>query len=65
AQILAGLAPGAATPGAIAARIYSDIPAELMAAATRNVLAHLIDLSDKNLTVPKDGHGIASLYSRK
>ncbi len=46
AQILAALADGPARPAALAARIYRDTPPELMAAAGRNVLAHLLALAE-------------------
>ena len=48
AQILAELAAGPATPAALTARIYTDIPAALLPAAERNVLSHLIDLKRKS-----------------
>ncbi|MBY6006281.1 MBL fold metallo-hydrolase [Salipiger bermudensis] len=44
AQILAALASGASDAAGLAARIYTDTPAALLPAATRNVLAHLLDL---------------------
>lgn len=48
AQILSALqdAPDHAT--GLAARIYTDTPATLLGAASRNVLSHLIDLSSRN-----------------
>lgn len=48
AQIEAALdaAPGSAEE--LAAKIYTDIPAALLPAAARNVLAHLIDMVSKN-----------------
>ena len=45
AQILAALCEAPGTPASLAARLYSDIPPAMLPAATRNVLAHLIDLS--------------------
>jgi glyoxylase-like metal-dependent hydrolase (beta-lactamase superfamily II) len=49
AQILATLrARGEATADQLAAAIYTDTPPALLPAATRNVLAHLIDLAFKN-----------------
>ncbi|TCP42870.1 MBL fold metallo-hydrolase [Rhodovulum marinum] len=53
AQILAALAAGPATPGQIARTVYADTPAALLPAATRNVLAHLIELADKSLATPE------------
>ncbi len=46
--IMAALCDGPATASSLAARIYTDTPAALLDAATRNVLAHLIDLSGKS-----------------
>ncbi|SIS87694.1 MBL fold metallo-hydrolase [Phaeovulum vinaykumarii] len=48
AQILAALADGPASAEDLARRIYTDTPAALMGAATRNVLAHLLDLEEKD-----------------
>lgn len=42
------LAKAPATPEALARAIYTDTPAALLPAATRNVLAHLIDLMGKS-----------------
>ncbi|MGC3937643.1 MBL fold metallo-hydrolase [Roseobacter sp. EG26] len=47
-QILEALAAGPANAQALARAIYLDTPLELLAAATRNVLAHLIDLMGKS-----------------
>jgi len=52
AEILAALADGAQSAATLAARIYTDTPAALLPAASRNVLAHLIDLSAKSLVRP-------------
>ncbi len=49
AQILAALADGPARIPALTSRIYSGTPAQLLPAAARNVLAHLIDLATRNL----------------
>jgi glyoxylase-like metal-dependent hydrolase (beta-lactamase superfamily II) len=48
-QVLQALAPGPADAATLAARIYLDVAPALMPAASRNVLAHLIDLRDRNL----------------
>ena len=50
--LLAALQDGPATAGTLAARIYTDTPALMMPAATRNVLAHMIDLYGKNAVEP-------------
>lgn len=47
AQILHALTGGAADATHLARRLYNDIPAHLLPAASRNVLAHLIDLASK------------------
>ncbi|MDW4496362.1 MBL fold metallo-hydrolase [Sulfitobacter sp. D35] len=52
AAILQALKDGPATASALAARIYTDTPAPLLPAATRNVLAHLVDLKGKSLAAP-------------
>lgn len=49
-QILAALAEGPSDAATLARRIYLDTPAVLLPAAGRNVLAHLIDLTERNLT---------------
>ncbi|RYH09841.1 MBL fold metallo-hydrolase [Tropicimonas sp. IMCC6043] len=48
-QILDELARGPATIGTLAARIYTDTPSRLRSAAERNILAHIIDLEEKNV----------------
>jgi len=52
AAILTELAAGSATAATLAARIYADTPPALLGAATRNVLAHLIDLMGKSIATP-------------
>lgn len=47
-QILASLGEAPGTPRDLASRIYADTPTALLPAATRNVLAHLIDLTSKS-----------------
>jgi len=46
--ILKALARAPTTASALAGMIYTDTPRELLGAATRNVLAHLIDLHGKS-----------------
>jgi glyoxylase-like metal-dependent hydrolase (beta-lactamase superfamily II) len=54
-QIIAGLSPHhAVTATDLAGQIYGDLDQKLRPAAARNVLAHLIDLEDRNL-VKTDG----------
>ena len=52
AEILAQLASGPATAYALACAIYTDIPQALIGAATRNVFAHLVDLTGKKRVTP-------------
>lgn len=49
-QILVQLAKGPANANDLTRAIYTDVPPHLHPAATRNVLAHLIDLTQKNKT---------------
>ncbi|WP_195819112.1 MBL fold metallo-hydrolase [Roseobacter sp. MH60115] len=51
--ILEALEAGPADALSLARIIYGDTPAGLMSAASRNVLAHLIDLIGKNKVAPK------------
>lgn len=51
AAILAALGAGPERIGPLTRQIYHDIPPALLPAAERNVLAHLIDLADRNLLV--------------
>ena len=50
--ILERLKSGPANAEGLARAIYTDTPANLMPAATRNVLAHLVDLYCKNRVAP-------------
>lgn len=52
AAVLDALTSGPATSATLAQRIYTDTPAALLPAATRNVLAHLIDLYGKKMVSP-------------
>lgn len=54
ASILDLLAQGPSTAPILAASIYTETPAALLSAATRNVLAHLIDLHGRSL-ITHDG----------
>jgi glyoxylase-like metal-dependent hydrolase (beta-lactamase superfamily II) len=53
AQILETLDSGPMTPTQLTARIYHDTPQHLWPAATRNVLAHLLDLAERNLVTAR------------
>ncbi|MDF1728698.1 MAG: MBL fold metallo-hydrolase [Sulfitobacter sp.] len=50
--ILAALGSGAATATEIAHIVYTETPPALLGAAARNVLAHLIDLTQRGLVSP-------------
>lgn len=63
AEIRAALTSGPATAPQLAKAIYTDIPPALIGAATRNVLAHLIDLTDRKLTEAETGHGLTTEYA--
>jgi len=54
AAILAALSNRPATAADLARLIYTTTPAALLPAATRNVLAHLINLSDRTLVTHPD-----------
>jgi glyoxylase-like metal-dependent hydrolase (beta-lactamase superfamily II) len=47
AEILRALFEGPATARELAQKIYTDVPSALLGAASRNVFAHLIDLTGK------------------
>lgn len=53
---------GPATAATLAARIYTDTARHLLPAATRNVLAHLIDLADRTLVHPAPGPLATTLF---
>ncbi|WP_270730134.1 MBL fold metallo-hydrolase [Shimia sp. Alg240-R146] len=65
AEILAALSDGPATASALAARIYTDTPAALLPAATRNVFAHLVDLVGKNIISPVGDLGEKAVFERR
>ena len=53
ASILKALNAGPATAEDLARVIYTETPAALLGAATRNVLAHLVDLTDRGRVAPR------------
>ncbi|GHF55698.1 MBL fold metallo-hydrolase [Seohaeicola zhoushanensis] len=63
-QILAALEAGAATPRALAERIYTETPPSLIPAAERNVFAHLIDLTGRSLVSPTAELAANATFSR-
>lgn len=52
-QIVEALGAGPATPASLTRAIYTDVDQRLLPAAERNVLAHLIDLVQRDLAVPE------------
>lgn len=62
AQILAALRDAPADAAALAARIY-DIPPQLLPAATRNVLAHLIALAELGVVTPAAALSATTVFS--
>jgi len=63
-QILAALSEKPATAAVLTHRIYADTPPALWPAASRNVLAHLIDLKDKSLAEPMGEIGSETAWRR-
>lgn len=61
-QIITALRSKADTAAGLAKRIYTEIDPILLPAATRNVLAHLIDLTDRNLASPRGALGETALF---
>ncbi|MDF3384257.1 MULTISPECIES: MBL fold metallo-hydrolase [Sulfitobacter] len=53
ASILDALAAGPATAEDLARAIYAETPSALLGAATRNVLAHLVDLTGRGRVTPE------------
>ena len=62
AQVIAALAAGPATAASLAARIYTDIPPRLLPAATRNTLAHLVDLASRNHAIANPAPSADALW---
>lgn len=55
--IRAALQAGPARPADLAAQLYTDTPPALLPAAARNILAHLIDLHDRNIVTATEPLG--------
>jgi len=66
AEILAALADhGPATARALAALVYVGTPPALLPAAARNVLAHLIDLTDRGLVSLNGDNAAGWVFDRR
>ncbi|MEM8653737.1 MAG: MBL fold metallo-hydrolase [Pseudomonadota bacterium] len=65
AAILDALSDGPRTASQIAQTVYTETPAALLPAATRNVLAHLIDLMGKSQVQVLDPLSEAARFSRR
>lgn len=65
AAILEALDHGAGSAAALAERVYTDTPPALLPAATRNVLAHLIDLSGKSLVSFDGALGLDTVFRKQ
>ncbi len=64
AAILDALGPRALSVSAITARAYRDVPPALLAAAERNVLAHLVDLTERGRVIATPSLGASALFRR-
>jgi len=64
AEVLAEVTRSPGTAAQIAARVYHDTPPALLPAATRNVLAHLVDLAERNLCTPQGPISAKTTFGR-
>lgn len=62
--ILDALADAPATAQSLAQRIYTETPPALQQAATRNVFAHLVDLTGKSIVSPQGPLSASATFSR-
>lgn len=62
AQVLAALAAGPARIEEMVPRLYADVDPRLHPAASRSVLAHLIDLARRGIVTTEGAPGPASVY---
>ncbi|MFT3973730.1 MAG: MBL fold metallo-hydrolase [Amaricoccus sp.] len=63
AQIRAALTAGPSTVPALVAALYADVDPRLHPAAARNVLAHLIDLTERGVVAPDGPVGPLSVWA--
>lgn len=64
AEVLAALSIAPATPATLTRLIYHSTPPALLPAAERNVLAHLIDLAERNAVTCQTSPGPATIFTR-
>lgn len=64
AAILEALTHGPTTAEALAKRIYTETPPALLGAATRNVFAHLVDLTGRSEVSPLGALSANAVFSR-
>ncbi|WP_394357095.1 MBL fold metallo-hydrolase [Tropicibacter oceani] len=64
AAILQALGDAPATAAELAARIYTDTPAALLPAAERNVLSHLVDMTQKDWITPEEALSATARFRR-
>jgi glyoxylase-like metal-dependent hydrolase (beta-lactamase superfamily II) len=62
--ILDALSDAPATAQTLAERIYTETPPALLPAATRNVFAHLVDLTGKSRVTPKGVLSAMAIFNR-
>ena len=63
--MLAALTGAPGDAAALAARIYTATPPALLGAAARNVLAHLIDLSERGLIAAQGPLSATAVFERR
>lgn len=61
-EILTCLSKGPANADSLARQIYTETPPMLLAAAARNVLAHLIDLTGKKIVQPQKDLSATAIF---
>lgn len=63
-QILTALESGPSTIPDLTSRLYADVPANLHPAAARNVFAHLIDLTQRNICKSSNPLSFQAIFER-
>ncbi len=65
AALLAAIHAAPGTVRDLTRRVYTDVSPTLIPAAERNVFAHLIDLTERNIIVAKDGIAFSTTFSAR